>query len=78
MTSIEMGEQAALAGAVGMILANDIESGNRVNADLHVLPVSHITYNDGKLVLDYLNSSKYNYFRTFTHLLLKVKRIILL
>ncbi|EXB51049.1 Subtilisin-like protease [Morus notabilis] len=58
MTSIEMGEQAALAGAVGMILANDIESGNRVNADLHVLPVSHITYNDGKLVLDYLNSSK--------------------
>lgn len=35
------GEQAALAGAVGMILANDELNGNDVLAETHLLPASH-------------------------------------
>ena len=56
---VEKGRQAALAGAVGMILANDIESGNDVIADSHVLPASHVNFTDGKSVFDYLKSTKY-------------------
>ncbi|XP_062079031.1 subtilisin-like protease SBT5.4 [Humulus lupulus] len=56
---IEKGQQAALAGAVGMILANDLSSGNDVIADPHFLPSSHINYNDGNLVFSYINSTKF-------------------
>ncbi|XP_048318099.2 subtilisin-like protease SBT5.4 isoform X2 [Ziziphus jujuba] len=52
------GEQAALAGAVGMILVNDELSGNDVVADPHVLPVSHINFTDGKYVFDYIKTTK--------------------
>ncbi|XP_057742917.1 subtilisin-like protease SBT5.4 [Arachis stenosperma] len=46
------------AGAVGMILCNDKLSGNELIADLHFLPSSHITYEDGLQVFAYLNSTK--------------------
>ncbi|KAL5577743.1 hypothetical protein UlMin_019442 [Ulmus minor] len=52
------GQQAALAGAVGMILANDASSGDELVADLHVLPASRINFTDGRLVFDYLNSTE--------------------
>ena len=55
----EKGQHASVAGAVGMILANDANSGNEIIADAHVLPVSHINYTDGNLLFDYINSTKY-------------------
>lgn len=56
---IQKGQQAALAGAIGMILINDRISGNDVVADPHVLPVSHINFTDGKYVFDYIKSTKH-------------------
>ncbi|PON47242.1 Subtilase [Parasponia andersonii] len=44
----EKGLEAALAGAVGMILANDMENWNDITADAHVLPASHVNFTDGK------------------------------
>ncbi|KAI5340006.1 hypothetical protein L3X38_019280 [Prunus dulcis] len=55
---VDKGEQALLAGAVGMILANDELSGNEIISDPHVLPASHINFTDGALVFDYINSTK--------------------
>lgn len=60
----EKGQIASLAGAVGMILVNDQQSGDELIADPHVLPATHLTYTDGKRVFDYLNSTKY-FFRPF-------------
>lgn len=54
----DKGKQAMLAGAVGMILANDERSGNEVIADPHLLPATHINFNDGAIVLAYINSTK--------------------
>lgn len=50
--------QADMAGAVGMILVNDEQSGNDVVADPHVLLVSHVNYTDGKYIFDYIKSTK--------------------
>ncbi|GMN59914.1 hypothetical protein TIFTF001_029005 [Ficus carica] len=58
MARAEAGQQATLAGAVGMILANDIRRWNDVIADPHLLPTSHINFTDGEFVFDYLNSTK--------------------
>ncbi|XVF21194.1 hypothetical protein REPUB_Repub12eG0069600 [Reevesia pubescens] len=55
---VDKGLQAALAGAAGMILANDILTGNEIIADAHVLPASHINYTDGLAVFTYINSTK--------------------
>ncbi|CAK9311805.1 unnamed protein product, partial [Citrullus colocynthis] len=54
---VEKGEEAALAGAAGMILCNDKLSGFQTIADFHVLPASHINYNDGQAVFSYINST---------------------
>lgn len=54
----DKGQQAALAGAVGMVLANNEASGNEIIADAHVLPASHISYTDGVALLSYINSTK--------------------
>ncbi|KAK9013296.1 hypothetical protein V6N11_041310 [Hibiscus sabdariffa] len=56
---VDKGQQAALAGAVGMILANNILTGNEIIADAHVLPASHINYTDGLAVFTYINSTKH-------------------
>lgn len=55
---VDKGQQAALAGAVGMVLANNELTGNEVIADPHVLPASHINFTDGVAVFTYLNSTK--------------------
>ncbi|KAG6583685.1 Subtilisin-like protease 5.4, partial [Cucurbita argyrosperma subsp. sororia] len=41
---IDKGMQVVLTGAVGMILCNDRLSGFKIIADLHVIPASHISY----------------------------------
>ncbi|XP_022952697.1 subtilisin-like protease SBT5.3 [Cucurbita moschata] len=56
---VDKGEQAMLAGAVGMILANNELSGNEILADPHVLPASHINFTDGVAVFAYVNSTKF-------------------
>lgn len=56
---IEKGKQAARAGALGMILANDYESGNDIQYDNHVLPTSQISFTDGESVFAYINSTKF-------------------
>ncbi|KAE8690136.1 Subtilisin-like protease SBT5.3 [Hibiscus syriacus] len=55
---VDKGQQAALAGAVGMILANNILTGNEIIVDAHLLPASHIQYTDGLAVLAYIYSTK--------------------
>ncbi|KAF7142287.1 hypothetical protein RHSIM_Rhsim05G0181300 [Rhododendron simsii] len=57
-TRMEKGILAALAGAVGMILCNDESDGNKIIADPHYLPASHINYTDGLVVYAYINSTK--------------------
>ncbi|XP_050941570.1 subtilisin-like protease SBT5.4 [Cucumis melo] len=54
----EKGYVVAKAGGVGMILANAEENGDDISADAHLLPASHITYSDGQLVYQYINSTK--------------------
>ncbi|KAL3736557.1 hypothetical protein ACJRO7_025492 [Eucalyptus globulus] len=56
---IVVGQQAALAGAVGMVLANDEANGNDVVADAHVLPAAHISFVDGKVLFAYINSTAF-------------------
>ncbi|XP_057429641.1 subtilisin-like protease SBT5.3 [Lotus japonicus] len=56
---VDKGEQALLAGAVGMVLANDKTNGNEILADPHVLPASHINFSNGVAVFDYVNSTKF-------------------
>lgn len=55
---VDKGQQAALAGAVGMILANSELNGNEIIADAHVLPASHISFTDGLSVFEYINLTK--------------------
>lgn len=55
---MEKGQQASLAGAVGMILANDIFTDNEILVEAHVLPASNINYTDGLTVFTYINSTK--------------------
>ncbi|KAL8487755.1 hypothetical protein ACS0TY_024181 [Phlomoides rotata] len=55
---VDKEEQAALAGAVGMVLANNEASGNEILADPHVLPASHINYTDGLALFSYINSTR--------------------
>ncbi|CAK7323854.1 unnamed protein product [Dovyalis caffra] len=55
---VQKGHEAELAGAVGMILANDEESGTELLSDPHVLPAAQITYTDGLAVMKYIKSTK--------------------
>ncbi|XP_058772823.1 subtilisin-like protease SBT5.4 [Vicia villosa] len=55
---IEESLVALQAGAVGMILCNDEFGGSDIaNDDVHFLPTSQITYEDGISVFSYLNST---------------------
>ncbi|XP_061365854.1 subtilisin-like protease SBT5.3 isoform X2 [Gastrolobium bilobum] len=56
---VDKGEQALLAGAAGMVLANDVTNGNEILADPHVLPASQINFTDGVALYKYINSTKY-------------------
>ncbi|XP_058114215.1 subtilisin-like protease SBT5.4 [Magnolia sinica] len=54
----EKGEAVRQAGGVGMILANDVDSGDEIIADAHFLPATQIIYSDGVEVYSYINSTK--------------------
>lgn len=55
---MDKGEQALLAGAIGMVLVNDKTSGNEILADPHVLAASHVNFTDGATIFNYINSTK--------------------
>ncbi|KAL2245053.1 UNVERIFIED_CONTAM: Subtilisin-like protease SBT5.4 [Sesamum indicum] len=55
---VEKGHEAYRAGAAGMILCNDAESGNEIIADPHILPATHINFTDGRIVFDYLKTAR--------------------
>lgn len=55
---VDKGQQAASAGAVGMVLANDITTENEIIADPHVFPATHVSYSDGVSIFSYLNNTK--------------------
>ncbi|KAL5972353.1 hypothetical protein ACLOJK_041607 [Asimina triloba] len=55
---VEKGEAVRLAGGAGMILANDLSSGNEILADAHVLPATHISASDGLALFSYINSTR--------------------
>ncbi|GAY55143.1 hypothetical protein CUMW_162130 [Citrus unshiu] len=58
-SSVDKGLQAALAGAVGVVLINIQDFGYDRTADPHVLPASAISFNDGDSLLGYVNSTKH-------------------
>lgn len=51
---IYLGEVVKRAGGAGMILVNDKSNGYTTLAEAHVLPASHISYDDGRKLLNYL------------------------
>lgn len=51
--------EAAATGAIGMVLVNDKDSGNEVDADPHVLPASHINYTDGLALFSYISNTRF-------------------
>ncbi|ESQ39940.1 hypothetical protein EUTSA_v10001201mg [Eutrema salsugineum] len=51
------GRQAALAGAVAMILCNDKAFGDDITADHHFLPATQINFLDGQAVFSYVNTT---------------------
>ena len=52
------GYEAERAGAVGMILANDIISGDELYLEAYELPSAHITYVDGESVMEYIKATR--------------------
>lgn len=60
LSRVSKGYVAAKAGAVGMIVENDEDSGNAIITDSHVLPASHVTYDDSISIFQYINSTKYS------------------
>jgi len=52
------GVVAASLGAVGMILANDEQTGDEVMSDPHVLPAVHVNFKSGSYIYSYINSTK--------------------
>ena len=55
---VDKGVEASRVGAIGMILANDEDSGGEIIADAHVLPASHVSFKDGDLIFKYANNTK--------------------
>ncbi|XP_057954066.1 subtilisin-like protease SBT5.4 [Malania oleifera] len=55
---LDKGIQAAFAGAVGMILANDKQSGKKIVADAYFIPATNVNYIDGVDIFAYINSTK--------------------
>lgn len=54
---VDKGTNVQAGGAGGMVLANDAPNGNSLNADAHVLPAVHITFNDGIALKNWLAAS---------------------
>lgn len=55
---VDKGQAALVAGAVGMVLANNEDTGNEIIADAHLLPATHINFSNGVSVYRYINSTK--------------------
>ncbi|CAL1375522.1 unnamed protein product [Linum trigynum] len=55
---IEKGKEVKNNGGAGMILMNNLAGGYTTFPYAHVLPASHLSYKDGKAVMDYLNSTQ--------------------
>ncbi|KAJ8477197.1 hypothetical protein OPV22_020924 [Ensete ventricosum] len=51
--NIEKGKVVYKAGGAAMIIINDKNEGYTTDAEAHVLPASHLTYEDGLKVLEY-------------------------
>lgn len=54
----EKGLVVLKAGGVGFILANDAQNNNSLIDDLHYLPASHITYNDGQALFKFIRKTR--------------------
>jgi hypothetical protein len=57
---IEAGQTVVAYGGVGMIVMNKAAEGYTNFADVHILPVSHISYEAGAKIMAYLNSMANN------------------
>lgn len=55
---VDKGFQASRAGAVGVIIANDLEKGDEIFPELHFIPASDITNTDAQIVQNYLKSTR--------------------
>lgn len=55
------------AGAVGMILCNNKDTGNDTSADSHIIASSHLTCTNGQVLYAYLNSTRYDIFSQITY-----------
>ncbi|KAL0445832.1 UNVERIFIED_CONTAM: Subtilisin-like protease SBT1.7 [Sesamum latifolium] len=56
-TKIEQGGVVKEAGGAAMILMNIERDGFTTSADAHVIPATHINYEDGEKILAYMNST---------------------
>lgn len=65
ISRVSKGYVVAQAGAAGMILVNDKDNGDAIATDLHLLPASHVTFNDGISIFQYIKSTKYCCSRLF-------------
>ncbi|ERN19437.1 subtilisin-like protease SBT1.2 [Amborella trichopoda] len=54
---VQKGENVVEAGGVAMILMNDELNAFSLIADTHVLPASHVSFQDGDTIKDYINST---------------------
>ena len=54
---VEIGSMVKRAGGAAMILVNEEIDGYTTLAEAHVLPASHISYDDGEKITSYFNSS---------------------
>ncbi|TKY55328.1 Subtilisin protease SBT5.4 [Spatholobus suberectus] len=57
-SNIKEGVEAASLGAVGVILANDKDTGNEISPDPHVLPASNVDPASGSYIYSYINRTK--------------------
>ncbi|KAJ8467687.1 hypothetical protein OPV22_030239 [Ensete ventricosum] len=56
-TRVEKGQVVKKAGGAGMILVNDALNSYSTNADVHVLPASHLPYSAAAKIKVYINST---------------------
>ncbi|CAA0823686.1 subtilase family protein [Striga hermonthica] len=52
------GAEVKRAGGIGYILGNNKTYGNQLSADSHVLPATHVTYEDALRILEYIDTAK--------------------
>ncbi|GER31810.1 subtilase family protein [Striga asiatica] len=55
---VSKGMEVKRAGGIGYILGNSKAYGNQLVADSHVLPATHVTYEDALRILKYINTTK--------------------